>query len=113
MSCYCNICGKSGAKSYGHDPYEPDYEHLLCDKCAGLCITPEGKPLKEIKGGRIMTEPITDRDARYFNDGFEKGKHAQLNKDKIEILKDLEHIYKYFTKLTISNKIEKWEVEGE
>ena len=57
---------------------------------------------------RIMTEPITDRDARYFNDGFEKGKHAQLNKDKIEILKDLEHIYKYLTKLTISNKIEKW-----
>ena len=26
-----------------------------------------------------------------------------------EFVNDLEHIYKYFTKLTISNKIEKWE----
>lgn len=29
----CNICHKSGARSYGIDPNEPDYEILLCDNC--------------------------------------------------------------------------------
>ena len=47
MINYCNICGKEGAKHYGHDPYEPDYEYWFCDKCAGLCITPTGEPIKE------------------------------------------------------------------
>ncbi len=30
---------------------------------------------------------------------------------KAEVLEDLEHIYKFFTKLTVSNKIEKWEAK--
>ena len=53
--------------------------------------------------------PITDRDARYFNKGFEKGKQAQLNKDTIEILEDIEHLWKYNTSLTFDNMLIKWE----
>lgn len=30
---------------------------------------------------------------------------------KVEILDDLKHIYKFFTKLTVSNKIEKYEAK--
>lgn len=43
----CNICNKPGAKNYGSDPNEPDYEYNYCDRCAGVTITTNGKSLKE------------------------------------------------------------------
>lgn len=47
----CNICHAPNANNYGCDPFDGGYDFWYCDKCAGLCITPDGKPIKKKEAG--------------------------------------------------------------